>query len=113
MHQDDWIAREGEGARRRDVGIDRAVARANRVSESWSDRAYWLLEQYARRAAQPFLAESFVGYAKGLIEAPPDGRAWGGIVRRAALAGVIVRVGYAPAETSNHSPKCLWRGAQP
>jgi len=59
----------------------------------------------------PFLAEQFVEYATkryGLLP-PPDGRAWGGPVRRAALAGKIRKVGYAPANTSNRSPKALWQ----
>jgi hypothetical protein len=81
------------------------------------DHVYWhraadkLLDEYlvATRCQENFLAEQFVAWAASRIEAPPDPRAWGPVIQRAAHKKKIIRVGYAPATTSNGSPKCLWR----
>ena len=57
-----------------------------------------------------FLAEEVRNFATGL-DLPPDGRAWGVVFRSAAREGLIVKAGYAPAKSSNLSPKVLWRVA--
>jgi hypothetical protein len=93
--------------KRRDIGMERAVEHADSAEEGWSADARAALLAYARRIGRPFLVEE-VREAATWLPAPPDGRAWGAVTRRAALAGSIVRVGYAPAASSNCSPKCLW-----
>lgn len=93
---------------RRDHGIQRAVDHAEREQEGWTDFALSLLRFYASRQSDPFLAEQFVEHCTGLIALPPDGRAWGGVFKRAARLGIIRRVGYAPAKSSNLAPKCTW-----
>jgi hypothetical protein len=93
--------------RRRDIGMERAVEHADDVEDGWSTDATAALLGYARRIGRPFLIEEVRQVATWLAS-PPDGRAWGAVTRRAALAGSIVRVGYAPAASSNCSPKCLW-----
>ena len=105
--QSDWIA---DAELRRDIGIEHAAAGANMAVEGWTDKAYQLLQDFLRvQQGVPFLAEFFVGWAKSRIEAPHDPRAWGKPVQRAARAGLIERVGYAKANSSNRSPKALWR----
>jgi hypothetical protein len=97
---------------RRDIGIDRASSHAERVSPDWNATADAALRYYlAIIHGRSFLAEEFVAWARVRpnLDMPPDGRAWGSVVRRAALAKRIEKVGYAPANTSNRSPKCLWR----
>lgn len=101
----DWI----EATRRRDVGIAASVKHADQVSADWSARASVHLLDYARRAGGSFLAEQVREYAHAEgLEYPPDGRAWGAVLSRAAKARVIRPIGYAPARSSNRSPKVLW-----
>lgn len=96
----DWAAR------RRADGMRRAVEHADIVQVGWSEAAMICLLDYADIIGRPFMVEE-VRAASGL-PAPPDGRAWGAVVQRAARSGAISRVGYAPAKSSNLSPKCLW-----
>lgn len=97
-------------ARRRDSGIARAVEHADADTPGWSDIAFDFLEACARVRVAPFLAEDIIEMAKAAhMEPPPDGRAWGGVFQRACRRGVIAKAGYAPAKTSNCSPKVLWQ----
>ena len=99
----DWTPAE-----RRDDGMQRAVDHADAVVHSWSDRAGELLLEYAAQRG-PWMVEDLRewAYVHGL-PSPPDGRAWGAVVQRAARAGSIVRVGWCEAKSSNLSPKGLW-----
>lgn len=100
----DWKQAES----RRDDGMQRAVEHADDVKPYWSDMAMTWVLVYRDMHAE-FLAEDVRAYAHaGGLPGPPDGRAWGAVIRRAAKAGHIVKVGYAPAKTSNLSPKVLW-----
>lgn len=97
---------------RRDLGIERAVDHAERVSEGWQARARGYLLEYLSRNPGDFLGEQMREFAEGKgMDAPPDGRAWGAVLQSAARAGLIRKVGYAPARSSNLSPKVLWRAA--
>ena len=98
-------------ATRRDDGIRRAVEHADSVEPSWSDRAGAMLLQYAA-SREAWMAEDLRewAHARGL-PSPPDGRAWGVVVRRAAAAGHIVKVGAGPARSSNLSLKHVWCAA--
>lgn len=93
---------------RRDLGIERAEAHADRVHADWTAEAFRALGEFLGYRLTPFLAEEFVTWAETRVPPPPDPRAWGGPIRRAARAGLIRRIGYAPAASSNPSPKCLW-----
>jgi hypothetical protein len=94
---------------RRDTGMQRAADHANRVEPEWSDKAYRLAVKMFEIRDASFLAEDVVRSLAGVIPDPPDKRAWGHIFQRAARNGVIEKIGYAPAATSNCSPKVLWR----
>lgn len=98
---------------RRDHGIQQA---GDHAGERWrkSARGY-LLEYIARhpRSQFPdgvtFLAEDIREYAEAHgFDRPPDGRAWGVVFQSAAREGLIRKAGYAPARSSNLSPKVLW-----
>lgn len=100
---------------RRDDGITRAVAHAEANHKSWLERGVGLLRLYVvKQNGKNFLSEDFVVWLHHdypiSFPKPPDARAYGGIIRSAARANMIERVGYAPAKTSNCSPKCVWRG---
>lgn len=92
---------------RRDDGIARAIEHAG---DRWKRLARGYLVEYlaGRRIGDDFLAEHVRDFAAGL-ESPPDGRAWGHVMRAASREGLIRNVGYAPARSSNLSPKVLWR----
>jgi hypothetical protein len=92
---------------KRDLGIARSAGAAG---TSFEDDAYLFLAGYAARNYAAFLIEE-VREQPGAPIAPNE-RAWGQVVRRAAAEGLIVKVGYAPARSSNLSPKCLWRACE-
>jgi len=100
-----------EAEQRRDHGIARAALHADIVVESWNASADRWLGTYLEQQRGPFLAEQFVAWLGERLAAPPDPRAWGAVIRRAALKRRIVKVGYGPAASSNNSPKCVWRAA--
>ena len=98
---------------RRDVGIACATDHADRVIPSWRDKALAFVTEFARTAREPFLTENVVAASKAQgFEQPPDARAWGGPMRRAANAGVIRACGTGKAATSNLSPKVLWESVR-
>ena len=103
MQPDLFAARE-----RGKTGSRRASERADRASEGWTEQAALAIRGYANWIHEPFLIET-VG--KMLWTPPPDPRAWGHATRLAVRRGWIKKVGYAPAASSNGSPKCLWAKA--
>lgn len=92
---------------RRDDGIQRA---GDHAGDAWKKAARGYLLEYLshRRRGDDFLAEMVRDFAVGLA-LPPDGRAWGAVFQSAARERLIEKVGYAPAKSSNLSPKVLWR----
>lgn len=95
----------------RDHGMAASLAHADQDEPGWSDRAFALLVQYAQQEPHPFTIEGFRWWAESNgLGHPPESRAYGGVTRRAIARGAIERVGYAPAASSNGSPKPLYRG---
>jgi hypothetical protein len=91
-------------------GMKRALDHANRVDPSWEAHAWRYMRAYVRDHAE-FKAEDARAwaYAHGM-DAPPDDRAWGGIVQRAAKAGLIRKTGrHGPSKSSHASPVILWQ----
>ena len=68
------------------------------VPPGWPERALEALLAAGRRLGR-FTVEDARELAG--LEAPTDRRAWGAVVNRAARRGLIRRVGYAPARSSN------------
>lgn len=103
-----------DAAARRDQGMELAVEKADRDADGWSEDALATIELFSlAHPGERFLGEQVRewGEGAGLIDAPSNARAWGAVFRRAASAGLIKKVGYAPAKSSNLSPKCLWQAA--
>jgi len=99
----------------RDVGADAAVAHADAVVGSWSERAAALLREYGQTSAEvgvTFTAEDVRGFAedKGL-PAAPDSRSWGAVIMRARNAGLIKHAGYETSKspTRHHGITSAWR----
>lgn len=97
---------------KRDIGMARATDRANREHEEWTDVAMFYLVVFLSfvnlSEKNQFLAEDVIEFCKRNRFETADSRAWGSVFRRAAKEGVIRKVGYAPAKSSNLSPKTLW-----
>jgi hypothetical protein len=105
MMQADWIER-------RDLGIHRAQGKAEReLGSGWTERAARFLCEHAARSVEPFMLEDAREKAPPTLGAPTNPKAWGAAALFAARRGWIKRVGYAPAKSSNGSPKCLWARA--
>jgi len=105
MQQPDLFAARERGQ----TGSRRAGERADRASEDWTEDAAYYLRLYASLCfGKPFLIEAV---SANYVNPPPDRRAWGHATRLAAKRGWIKKVGYAPAASSNGSPKCLWAKA--
>jgi hypothetical protein len=98
-------AAAAEAARARaDVGMGRASERAERIESGWKSTALEVLRVYSL-GHETFLAED-VG-----IHVPPgaDPRSVGAVLQDARRRGWITPAGYAPANSSNRSPKVRWR----
>lgn len=94
---------------RGDVGAERAASRAERTQPGWIDRAAEAVRGFAVGSG-PFAFT--IEEARASFQAPEgvDLRAWGHVTRRAVQLGYIEPTGdYAPAASSNGSPKRLYR----
>ena len=101
-----------EAEKARDIGIQRAVDHADKVTPSWSDRAVELFLAYCQEnKGKTFMTEDVRWYAEALgLPEPPDKRAWGAIAVIAKRRGVIRGNGYAPQKAVNAhcAPKTVW-----
>lgn len=103
---------EPTGAELRDDGIERAVSHANEKHEDWADSAYNFLLMYMRKPNhQEFMAEEVREAAYGIVAEPPSLRAWGGIIRKAAIAGYIERIGFQSVKNpkAHCAPCAVWK----
>jgi hypothetical protein len=97
---------------RREVGIVRSTLGAERKHEGWADEAFAALCVYAARRRRPFTIEEFrLDAERDGLAAPPDGRAYGGVVVRALRHSVLKHAGWALTASSNLSPKSTYCSA--
>lgn len=102
--------RMARARRRADTGIARSAERAERCAPFWPGLAVEALRHYALTTDKPFTIEAARAYFAATLNPPPDERAWGAVTRIARQRGVIEHTGdYAPAASSNGSPKPLYR----
>jgi hypothetical protein len=80
------------GKRYADDGAKRAIDHAEIESPSWADKAGDFLIQYIKHGKE-FMVEDLRLASRGTIPEPPSLRAWGGVIKRAAKAGLIYRTG--------------------
>lgn len=78
------------GAQLRDEGIARAERNAG---QGWADAAFNLFVQSFLPVNAQFKAEDFRNYAKGLLPEPKSLRAFGGVMVRAKMRGLIKSIG--------------------
>lgn len=113
--QIDWVGQSRDRARRRrELGMRRSAEHAEDAAPGWINTAVSQLRVFvAQRSGAPFLTEDFRRWAQTRLTAPPDGRAYGHVMKRAARLGVIQSNGFAAADSSNGSPKVLWQQKAP
>jgi len=96
----------------RDEGMQRAVDHADRENPSWSDKAMGFLDEYlSRLRSQTFRSEDIRKFAEREgLPIPPDKRAWGSIMTKAAKAGKIKKLGWTTASDPkvHKNPVSLW-----
>lgn len=99
----------------RDAGITRAVSNAEGKTPGWSDLALAWIRLYAyEHRGEKFIGRDIVLASRnaGVIQ-PPNDKAWGGPMMRAARAGVIRKVGTAPDPNRHCNPVPLWEACFP
>lgn len=92
-------------------GIDQAVAAADRELAGWSDDAFLFVRTYAEQnRGGNFIGHDIVNasVAAGVAQ-PPNPKAWGGPIQRAARLKIIERIGYAEDPNRHGNPVPLWR----
>lgn len=95
----------------KNAGMLLAEEHANRKISGWSNAATSYLKGFLSIHSEPFLAEEVREYAKvnGLEDAPSQ-RAWGGVMTRAARAGIIKNIGFrlTTNPVAHRTPATLW-----
>lgn len=96
----------GEARARRDEAM---AAVEEHAPEGWADAALDLIEVYARQHEFLFPPHWWGWAADHGLDPPPQARALGPVIKRAAVAGIIAPTGfYWPSPSSHSSPKQLW-----
>lgn len=89
-----------------------AAAAGLAAGATWVLRAVDALRAFlVAHGADPFLAETAKRWVldRGMVDRPPDPRAWGAPFLRLKKLGLVVRAGSTSEGTANASPKPLWR----
>lgn len=89
----------------RTVGLNAAYRSAQSNGDDWAETAAIGLNFYACIAEAPFTIEMAREWLTDIVPAPKDDRAWGAATHMAIRSGYIEPWGYAPAVSSNGSPK--------
>jgi len=94
-------------------GMKKAVDHANVVHDGWSALAHSFLVDFVRIHEGEFMAEDVREKSRGIVPAPPSSRAWGSIIRSAAMSGIIRKVGIKTVKnpTAHRANASVWRKA--
>jgi hypothetical protein len=92
-------------------GIQSSAQHAEDDRPGWGESALAWLRFHAEVSEGEFTMEQFRQMASMVLPEPPDLRAWGSVTQKAIRQGIIRKTGgYAPAASSNGSPKPLYVG---
>lgn len=96
---------------RRDAGMERVRDAAEREVPNWTALALEAVRRFAGHQGGYFTMEQCRAIVESDLPHQPRLRAWGGVTQSAIRAGFIeqVRGQYAPAASSNGSPKPMYR----
>ncbi len=94
----------------RDVGMQRAANRAEKISPGWLDQAFMYLQFFAT-THESFISEDVSAASKEncAFEQPITDRAWGSVYKRAVKENVIVQDGYGRSARRHNSVCVRWR----
>lgn len=107
LHDAWW--RGAAASLRRDDGMARAAAHAEADAPGWIEKAVAFVHRHATMH-QTFMTEDVRAEADSWPRLKVDEpRAWGPVLQLAARRRYIEKAGYAPAASSNRSPKVQWR----
>lgn len=94
------------------LGMARSGEHADRKQEAWRERALSVIRVFCMDTVDAhFLTENVREFAEAnfpSLSKPPDGRAWGSVMREAQRRGLIEQCCWLPARSSNLSPKRAW-----
>lgn len=98
------------GADLRDKGIKVAITNVNTKVPNWSEIAYGFLIGYIRFHRE-FMAEDCREASKGIVPEPPSKRAWGAVIVRAKIEGLIKSVGFRNVTNAkaHRTPASVWQ----
>lgn len=105
-----WIPVTAETMARREAqaGIDLAVSAADRQVDGWSALALEAVKEYAaQHKGARFTGHELIA-ALAHVAQPPNSKAWGGPIQRAAHAGALKRVGFTEDPNRHGNPIPLW-----
>ena len=96
---------------RRDAGMEPVRDSAEREVPNWTALALDAVRRFAAHQGGYFTMEQCRAVVQAELPHQPRLRAWGGVTQSAIRAGFIepVRGQYAPAASSNGSPKPMYR----
>jgi hypothetical protein len=79
------------------------------VHKDWSNEAFEFFLRYIKKNDE-FMAEDVRNASQGVVQEPPNNRAWGGVIVRAMRMGLIYRKGYKNVENAkaHRTPATLW-----
>lgn len=101
------IPTASQSARQRELGLALAV---RSVDSAWIERALGYVREFSAYAEGPFLTEQVREFAhSGGLAQPANAKVWGAVMRKAQRQGIVRAFAFAPARSSNGSPKVLWR----
>lgn len=95
----------------RDKGMQQALDHAEEEVKHWRDLALVYLSSFARSNRGVFTGEDVCDASKeaGLIQ-PPTDKAWGSVMRKGALRGLIEKVDNEGVRRKGHASPCpRWR----
>jgi len=98
-----------KGKELRDLGIKKALDNAENKNEGWGNSAYLFLLEYMKTNKE-FMAEEVRVSSFGIVEPPPNNRAWGAIFVRAKKNKLIKSIGFRSVKNPKaHAAPCnLW-----
>ncbi len=105
------VTKEALARQLRDDGMARAADHAEVVEPGWNELALEYVRVYAK-ANRQLRGEMVRIYAENRgFPLPPDKRAWGAVMMRAAKAGLITKLGWTTAVDPkvHKNPVSLWQ----
>lgn len=88
-------------------GMQRVLDLAERATPGWAELAYAFVCDYAK-TRERFTGWMMVQDSRHVVPPPPNPKAWGPVILRAARRGVIRKVGHTPDVNRHGNPIPVW-----